>query len=157
MSDLDSGKERHALCNRPNDSLPVPQSCSPQSCSSPFMTVWVTERWAYVVGRRIVCARCHLVRPDDLPSVLDSRQLTLVPFTGTVLIGLLQLLTGHTVNRWETWNAVLKWMTGCRYCSPALLVLKTCQRLPTHTALLRVRAAHTRCYRFHIARQSWFF
>src|ERR1017187_369785 len=33
----------------------------------------------------------------------------LIPLAGTVVIGLAQLLTAHTANRWETWNAVLRW------------------------------------------------
>ena len=34
----------------------------------------------------------------------------LVPLTGTVAWGLMQLATGRTVGRWETWMAVLTWM-----------------------------------------------
>ena len=33
----------------------------------------------------------------------------LIPLAGTVAIGLVQLMIASTVNRWETWNAVLKW------------------------------------------------
>ena len=52
----------------------------------------------------------------------------LIPLAGTVAIGLVQLMTGHTVNRWETWNAVLKWSVyltafflASQICSPAVI------------------------------------
>jgi hypothetical protein len=45
----------------------------------------------------------------------------LIPLAGTVLIGLVQLTTAHTANRWETWNAVLRWAV---YLTVFFLVLQ---------------------------------
>ena len=75
-----------------------------------IVTIWMPDRWSFGCGEAAVLAlgaiwgawcifRPCAVRVDPV----------LVPLAGTVLIGLAQLLTASTVNRWETWNAVLRW------------------------------------------------
>ncbi|RPI18903.1 MAG: O-antigen ligase family protein [Acidobacteriales bacterium] len=77
------------------------------------LTLWVRERWAvsllqvgvFLLG--IVWAARWALRPFPL------RQTFLyIPLTGTAAWGLLQLLLGTTVYRFDTWNAVLFWSTG---------------------------------------------
>ena len=77
-----------------------------------IMTIWVTERWSVSLleGGLLALAAIWSGRIIFRPNSIRG-SFALVPLTGTVLIGLLQLMTGHTVNRSATWNAVLLWTT----------------------------------------------
>jgi O-antigen ligase len=75
-----------------------------------ILTIWVPDHWSFgvieasVLALGAVWAVFFTLRPYSL-----SGSLILIPLAGTEAVGLAQLMTGHTVNRWETWNAVLKW------------------------------------------------
>jgi O-antigen ligase len=78
-----------------------------------FWTVlasWVPEHWWFglaevgVLGLGLMWGSWLMVRPFAL-----QVSPVLIPLAGTVVIGLIQLMTGHTANRWETWQAVLRW------------------------------------------------
>jgi hypothetical protein len=74
------------------------------------LSAWLTDRWSFDFAEagvlmlggawavRLVIRPCHL-RGSPV----------LVPLAGTVAVGLVQLMTAHTANRWETWNEVLRW------------------------------------------------
>lgn len=76
-----------------------------------IMTLWVKERWsvslleagvlglAAVWSGRVVFQRYRVVGA-----------LGMIPLAGAVAVGLIQLRMEYTVNRWETWNAVLRWV-----------------------------------------------
>jgi O-antigen ligase len=74
------------------------------------LTLWVPEHWSFgfaeasVLALGAVWGICLALRPYAVQS-----SPVLIPLAGTVVIGLAQLLTAHTANRWETWNAVLRW------------------------------------------------
>ena len=74
------------------------------------LTLWVPEHWSFGFAEAGVLALgaawgiCLALRPYAVQS-----SPILIPLAGTVVIGLAQLLTAHTANRWETWNAVLRW------------------------------------------------
>jgi O-antigen ligase len=99
-----------------------------------IMTIWVKERWSVSLleGGLFALAAIWSGRITFRPYSIRC-SFALVPLTGTVLIGLLQLLTGHTVNRWETWNAVLKWMT---YLASFVIALQICSS-SKHAAAFR--------------------
>ena len=73
-----------------------------------ILTIWVTERGsvsllkAGVLGLAAVWSGLMVIRPYRVQG-----SFALLSLAGAVSIGLVQLLAGHTVNRWETWNAVL--------------------------------------------------
>jgi O-antigen ligase len=93
-----------------------------------ILTLWVRERWAlsffqtgvFLLG--IVWAGRMIVRPTPLRG-----SLLLIPFGGAILWGLLQLLAGTTVYRFDTWNAVLFWTTGFVLFFLSLQVLQTAE------------------------------
>src|ERR1039457_1159603 len=74
------------------------------------LTLWVPEHWSFGFAEAGVLALgaawgiCLALRPYAVQS-----SPILIPLAGTVVIGLAQLLSAHTANRWETWNAVLRW------------------------------------------------
>jgi len=74
------------------------------------LTTSVRDLWCFdlaeaaVLALGVVWAARFTLRPYTLRG-----SPVLIPLAGTVLIGLLQLMTATTVNRWETWNAVLRW------------------------------------------------
>ena len=74
------------------------------------LATWVPEYWWFglaelgVSGLGVGWGLCLIVRPFAL-----QVSPVLIPLTGTVVIGLVQLMSGHTANRWETWQAVLRW------------------------------------------------
>ena len=101
-----------------------------------ILTIWVTDHWTFgfaeagVLALGVAWAIRIILRPYSL-----SGGLVLIPLAGTVVIGLVQLMTAHTVNRWETWNAVLRWLvylTACfltsQICSSAI-VLRSFRRV----------------------------
>jgi O-antigen ligase len=75
-----------------------------------ILTIWVPEHWTFgsieagVLGLAAAWAIRFTLRPYSL-----NGGLVLIPLAATVVVGLVQLTTGDTVNRWETWNAVLRW------------------------------------------------
>jgi len=94
-----------------------------------ILTIWVPDHWMFglaeagVLGLAAAWAIHFALRPYCL-----GVGPVLIPLAGTVVIGLVQLMTGHTVNRWETWNAVLKWSVylavfflASQICSPAIV------------------------------------
>lgn len=74
------------------------------------LTAWMPDHWNFLVAEAAVLglgatwAMRFALRPFALRG-----SLILIPLAGTVMIGLVQLMTNHTVNRWETWNSVLRW------------------------------------------------
>jgi O-antigen ligase len=100
------------------------------------LTLWVPERWAlslfqagtFLLG--IVWAARWALRPFPLRG-----SFLLIPFGGALVWGLLQLLLQTTVYRFDTWNAVLFWITAF------VLVFLSSQALaaaPVRQAFLRV-------------------
>ena len=73
------------------------------------MTIWVKERLSVSLleGGLFALAAIWSGRMIFRPYSIHSN-FALIFLVGTVLISLVQLLTGHTVNRWKTWNSVLK-------------------------------------------------
>lgn len=74
------------------------------------LTTWVPNRWTFDFAALAIfaLAGAWAVHFTWRPCALRVSPI-LIPLAGAVAIGLLQLLTAHTVNRWETCNAVLKW------------------------------------------------
>jgi O-antigen ligase len=74
------------------------------------LTMWLPEHWWFGFAEAAVLALGAVwgiwltLRPYSLRG-----SPVLIPLAGTALIGLVQLTTATTVNRWETWNAVLRW------------------------------------------------
>ena len=75
-----------------------------------ILTIWVAERWSVSLleAGLLALAAVWCIRLIFRPYRVRV-SFGLIPLTGAALIGLLQLASGHTVNRWETWNAVLNW------------------------------------------------
>ncbi len=76
------------------------------------LTLWVPGRWAWGLFQLVVFASAAVwtvrrIRPE-LPVTWS---LWLAPLGVATLWGVLQLATGLTVYRWETWNATLNWFT----------------------------------------------
>jgi O-antigen ligase len=75
-----------------------------------ILTLWVPERWALaayqagVFGVGLFWAAGMAVRPAPL-----RWRYALIVLAGPAICGLIQLATGHTVYRGETWNWVLNW------------------------------------------------
>jgi len=92
-----------------------------QSCSAYFLafTIWIAVLVMFLSGRWItpnlfqaglfLLATLWGVAILWRPFALEW-SFVLIPLAGTVAWGLMQLLTGRTVGRWETWMAVLTWM-----------------------------------------------
>ncbi len=78
-----------------------------------ILTQWVPNLWAvsvYQVSIFLLAIGWTLsfaLRPFPL-----TGSVLLIPLSATLLWGLAQLATGHTVYRWETWTALLKWGTN---------------------------------------------
>ena len=97
-----------------------------------ILTIWVTERWSVSLleaGLLALAAAWSGLIVFKLDHA--SFSFALVPLAGAVSIGIVQLTTGHSVNRWATWNAVLLWMTylaavflGLQVRSPGRLPIK---------------------------------
>ena len=89
-----------------------------------ILTIWVPEHWSFgiveagVFGLAATWAILFTLRPYTVRGTL-----VLIPLAGAVIIGLVQLMTGTTVNRWETWNAVLRWAA---YLTVFLLASQIC-------------------------------
>jgi O-antigen ligase len=75
-----------------------------------ILTIWVPERWALaayqagVLGVGLFWAAGMAVQPVPV-----RWRYALIVLAGPVVCGLIQLATGHTVYRGETWNWVLNW------------------------------------------------
>jgi O-antigen ligase len=89
-----------------------------------ILTIWVPEHWTFGFAEAGVLALgvTWAIRITLRPYSLGGGPV-LIPLAGTVVIGLVQLMTAHTVNRWETWNAVLKWSV---YSAAFFLALQIC-------------------------------
>jgi O-antigen ligase len=100
-----------------------------------ILTIWVAQRWSirFFEAAIFALATAWSVRMIFFPFSLQ-RSLVLALLAGAPLIGLLQLVTGSTVNRWETWNAVLKWTA---YLVSAFLVLQICSTSRIRELFLR--------------------
>jgi len=74
------------------------------------LTTWVTALWCFGLAETGVLAlgAGWGIRLSVRPCSVQTSPI-LIPLAGTVVIGLVQLATAHTANRWETWNAVLRW------------------------------------------------
>lgn len=77
------------------------------------LTIWVPERWAVSVFQTGVFAlgAGWAVRMVWRPYPLES-SLLLLPLGGAFLWGLVQLVSGQTVYRFETWTSLLNWATA---------------------------------------------
>src|SRR6266480_3652930 len=90
---------------------------------SSILTMWVT-RWsvslleAGVLALAAVWSGLMVFRPGQVRG-----SFALIPLAGAVSIGVVQLMTDHTVNRWATWNAVLLWTT---YLASFFVALQVC-------------------------------
>ena len=75
-----------------------------------ILTLWVPGRWSLSLFQTgvLALAAAWALRMIFRPYALGIPPL-LIPLGAAVLIGLLQLAARWTVNRWETWNAVLEW------------------------------------------------
>jgi hypothetical protein len=78
-----------------------------------ILTIWIPDRWAVSVFQTGVFALGvgWAVRMVWRPYSLKSSFL-LLPLGGAFLWGLLQLATGQTVYRFETWTSLLNWATA---------------------------------------------
>jgi len=100
---------------------------------SSILTIWVT-RWsvslleAGVLALAAVWSGLMVFRPGQVRG-----SFALIPLAGAVSIGVVQLMTGHTVNRWATWNAVLLWTT---YVGSFFVALQVCAS-PERLAMFR--------------------
>jgi O-antigen ligase len=78
-----------------------------------ILTLWVPERWALaayqagVFGVGLFWAAGMAVQPFPL-----QWRYALIVLAGPAVCGLIQLSTGHTAYRQETWNSVLNWSTN---------------------------------------------
>src|ERR1022692_1342978 len=74
------------------------------------LTLWVPEHWSFGFAEAGVLAlgAAWGIRLTLSPYALRASPV-LIPLAGAVVVGLVQLMTAHTANRWETWNAVLRW------------------------------------------------
>jgi hypothetical protein len=74
------------------------------------LTVWLPDGWNVGFAEAAVLAlgAAWGLRLTVRPYALRMSPI-LIPLSGAVIVGLMQLLSGHTANRWETWNAVLRW------------------------------------------------
>jgi O-antigen ligase len=75
-----------------------------------ILTAWMPDHWSFLFAEAAVLGlgATWAIRFALGPFALRGSPI-LIPLAGTVLIGLVQLMTNHTVNRWETWNSVLRW------------------------------------------------
>ena len=89
-----------------------------------ILTIWLPHRWSvrFFEAGIFALATAWSVRMILAPYSLRG-SLVLAPLAFAPLIGFLQLVTGSTVNRWETWNAVLKWSA---YLVSTFLALQIC-------------------------------
>ncbi len=95
------------------------------------LTIWVPQRWSVSLfqGGVLLLGAVWAVRMIYRPYTFRVSAI-LIPLGGTVLTGLVQLITGWTVNRWQTWNAVLAWfvyvvafLLACQiFASPEILL-----------------------------------
>ncbi len=75
-----------------------------------ILTMWMPDNWTFGFAEAGVLALgaawgiCLTLRPYSF-----CGSIVLIPLAGTVVIGLAQLMTAQTANRWETWTAVLRW------------------------------------------------
>lgn len=75
-----------------------------------ILTTWLPDHWSFgfaeagVLALGTAWAGRLALRPYRLRG-----SPVLVPLAGTVVVGLVQLMTAHTANRWETWNDMLRW------------------------------------------------
>ena len=75
-----------------------------------ILTIWVPDHWSFGFAEAGVLALGATwgIRLTLSPYALRASPV-LIPLAGAVVVGLVQLMTAHTANRWETWNAVLRW------------------------------------------------
>jgi len=77
-----------------------------------ILTLWIPHRWALSVFQSGIFLLAAVWIVGGVLGVLALRfHFLLLPLTGAVLWGLVQLLTHSTVYRFPTWNAVLFWET----------------------------------------------
>ncbi len=100
-----------------------------------ILTIWVPGHWAFdavetgVLALAVVWAIRMAVRPYFVRG-----SPVLIPLAAAVLVGIAQLIAGSTVNRWETWTAVLRWAV---YGTAAFLALQIFSSPETRTAFRR--------------------
>jgi O-antigen ligase len=88
-----------------------------------ILTMWITERWsinlfeAALLALGIVWAQRMVRKPYSFRT-----HPVLFALSGAVIVGLVQLATASTVNRWQTWNAVITWFAYLVSFSLALQV-----------------------------------
>jgi O-antigen ligase len=75
-----------------------------------ILTTWAPDHWCFGFAEAgvLVLGAVWAIRWTLHPYSLRGSPV-LVPLAGTVVVGLVQLMTAHTANRWETRNAVLRW------------------------------------------------
>jgi len=101
------------------------------------LTVWIVDRWSVSLFEAGVFALAGLwsVRMMICPYAIRVSP-ALVPLAGVLSIGLLQLLIGQTVSRWETWNALLKWSVyGMAFCLGLQIGPSSAVRAPFRRAI----------------------
>ena len=75
-----------------------------------ILTVWIPYRWAvYALEAGLFALAIPWAAAIALRRRSPRGSILIIPLLAAVLWGLLQLLCGWTVYRFETWNAVLTW------------------------------------------------
>lgn len=100
-----------------------------------ILTIWIPGHWAFygietgVLALGVIWAIRMAVRPYFVRG-----SPVLIPLAAAVFVGIAQLIAGSTVNRWETWNAVLRWVV---YGTAAFLALQIFSSPETRIAFRR--------------------
>lgn len=105
-----------------------------------ILLMWVPGAWInpslfLAALFALVCVWCGrlVLRPYPVRGSFG-----LIPLAGAVAWGLIQLATGQTVSRWETWNATLGWAGNL---AGFWLALQICEDAGVRRVLLRGLAA----------------
>jgi len=99
------------------------------------LTIWIDKRWAWSLFQCAVFAwfagwaALQIRRPSPIVA-----SIWLVPLSAAPAWGLLQLASGRTMYRWQTWNSVLTWAT---WLALFLLVLQFFQHSDARHWFLR--------------------
>ena len=75
-----------------------------------ILTLWVPQRWALSLFQSgiLALAIAWVVRMMWKPYRLHVAAV-MIPLAGVLIWGMVQLGTGRSVYRWDTWNAILNW------------------------------------------------
>jgi O-antigen ligase len=86
-----------------------------------ILTLWVQQRWALAAYQAGILgiALCWALRMVARPFPIRWSWSVLL-LAGPSVCGLVQLATGHTAYRWDTWNSVLVWTVNWALFSVSL-------------------------------------